>query len=93
MAKVGALDATYSEDRLWKCVGLVKTKSPLVQCLTNFVSMDIMANGLLALGASPAMVHATGELEAAVPIVGAVGGAVSINIGTLDERWIESFKM
>jgi hydroxyethylthiazole kinase len=79
-------------DRLWELVALVKEKAPLVQCLTNFVSMDIMANGLLAIGASPAMVHATGELEAAVPIVGAVGGCVSINIGTLDERWIESFK-
>jgi hydroxyethylthiazole kinase len=79
-------------EQLWELVGLVRSKSPLVQCLTNYVSMDLMANGLLALGASPAMVHATGELDAAVPIVGAVGGAVSINIGTLDERWIESFK-
>ena len=41
-----------------------ESKSPLVQCLTNYVSMDLMANGLLALGASPAMVHATGELDA-----------------------------
>jgi hydroxyethylthiazole kinase-like sugar kinase family protein len=31
--------------------------SPLVQCITNFVSMDIMANTLLAAGASPAMVR------------------------------------
>merc|ERR1719160_254711 len=51
-----------------------------------------MANGLLAVGASPAMIHATGELKDALPIVGALGGAVSINIGTLDERWVESFK-
>ncbi|CAE8616984.1 unnamed protein product, partial [Polarella glacialis] len=81
------------EDKLWDAVAQVKAKGPLVQCLTNFVSMDFMANGLLALGASPAMIHSTGELAAAVPIVGAIGGAVSINIGTLDERWIESFKM
>ena len=54
--------------------------------------MDIMANGLLAIGASPAMVHATGELGNAVPIVKAIGGAVSINIGTLDEHWIKSFE-
>ena len=84
--------ATTIDAKLWEAVAAVKAKSPLVQCLTNFVSMDIMANGLLALGASPAMVHATGELDASVPIVGAIGGAVSINIGTLDERWIESFK-
>lgn len=80
------------DEKLWAAVAAVKQKGPLVQCLTNFVSMDIMANGLLAAGASPAMVHATGELKDAVPIVGAIGGAVSINIGTLDERWIESFK-
>lgn len=80
------------QEKLWAAVAALRDKCPLVQCLTNFVSMDIMANGLLALGASPAMVHAIGELEAAVPIVGQIGGAVSINIGTLDERWIESFK-
>lgn len=81
------------DETVWGLVEAVRTKSPLVQCLTNFVSMDVMANGLLALGASPAMVHATGELAAAVPIVGQIGGAVSINIGTLDDQWIESFKM
>mmetsp|Transcript_86953 Transcript_86953/g.218858 ORF Transcript_86953/g.218858 Transcript_86953/m.218858 type:complete len:279 (-) Transcript_86953:303-1139(-) len=80
------------EDKLWDAVAAVRAKAPLVQCLTNFVSMDIMANGLLAIGASPVMVHATGELDAAVPIVGGAGGAVSINIGTLDERWIQSFE-
>mmetsp|Transcript_26642 Transcript_26642/g.80295 ORF Transcript_26642/g.80295 Transcript_26642/m.80295 type:complete len:292 (-) Transcript_26642:54-929(-) len=80
-------------EQLWELVGLVRSKAPLVQCVTNFVSMDIMANGLLAIGASPVMVHATGELESAVPVVGSAGGAVSINIGTLDDRWIESFKM
>lgn len=80
------------DDKLWESVEALRAKGPLVQCLTNFVSMDIMANGLLAIGASPAMVHATGEIGAAVPIVKAIGGAVSINIGTLDEHWIKSFE-
>jgi len=31
-------------------------QKPLIQCITNFVSMDLMANVLLAAGASPAMV-------------------------------------
>lgn len=39
----------------------VVTLSPLVQCITNFVSMDIMANVLLAAGCSPAMAHALDE--------------------------------
>lgn len=38
----------------------LRAAKPLVQCITNFVSMDIMANCLLAAGASPAMVSHTG---------------------------------
>lgn len=38
-------------------------KRPLVQCITNFVSMDLMANVLLAAGASPAMAHSLDEVE------------------------------
>lgn len=34
-----------------------RSEKPLVQCITNFVSMDLMANTLLAAGASPAMVR------------------------------------
>ena len=59
----------------------------MVQCLTNYVSMDLMANGLLALGAVPAMIHAVDELEPAIRNVKAAKGAVSINIGTLDSHW------
>jgi hypothetical protein len=39
-----------------------------LQCITNFVSMDIMANTLLAAGASPAMAHAMDEVEDFVAI-------------------------
>lgn len=35
----------------------VRANRPLVQCITNFVSMDLMANVLLCCGASPAMVR------------------------------------
>ena len=41
----------------------IKTKSPLVWNISNFVSMDIAANMLLAVGASPAMAHALEEAE------------------------------
>lgn len=86
------MDENGSVEKLQEIVRAVKAKAPLVQCLTNFVSMDFMANGLLALGASPAMVHAVEELEPAIDVVAAIKGAVSINIGTLDPTWIESFK-
>lgn len=39
----------------YKAIG---EKTPLVHCITNFVSMDIMANVLLAIKASPIMVGA-----------------------------------
>ena len=40
----------------WSAWAAVRERRPLVQCITNFVSMDIMANALLAAGASPARV-------------------------------------
>lgn len=40
--------------RLWRAV---QKEKPLVQCITNWVSMDFMANTLNAIGASPAMVR------------------------------------
>lgn len=86
------MDENGSLERLQEIVLAVKAKGPLVQCLTNYVSMDFMANGLLALGAAPAMVHSVDELEVAISKVKGAGGTVSINIGTLDAAWIESFK-
>ncbi len=59
---------------------------PLVQNITNYVSMDIAANALLALGASPAMVHAPEEIEE----FGAFVDALTINIGTLSAPWVAS---
>lgn len=64
----------------------VRREAPLVQCLTNFVSMNTAANTLLAIGASPAMVHAAEE----APEFAAISGAVVINIGTLSTPWLDS---
>ncbi len=41
----------------------MREKPPLVQCITNYVAMNIAANVLLASGASPAMVHAAEEAK------------------------------
>ncbi|WMC10427.1 hydroxyethylthiazole kinase [Oceanimonas pelagia] len=67
----------------------VRVQKPLVLNITNFVVMNNSANGLLALGASPIMAHSRDELAELVPLV----GAVVINIGTLDSRWIERMVM
>ncbi len=64
----------------------LRAARPLVQNITNFVSMDIVANALLAAGASPAMVHAAEEIDE----FGALIGALVVNIGTLSSDWVES---
>ena len=70
------------------CLQELRHSTPLVQCVTNYVSMEFMANALIALGASPAMVHANEE----VIEFGALARAVLLNIGTLSEPWIRSME-
>ncbi|MDL2408491.1 hydroxyethylthiazole kinase [Rhizobium calliandrae] len=62
----------------------MRANPPLVQCITNYVAMNIAANVMLAAGASPAMVHA--EEEAGE--FAAISGALTINIGTLSTGWM-----
>ncbi|KAK9160139.1 hypothetical protein Syun_006480 [Stephania yunnanensis] len=50
--------------------------------------MDIMANTLLAAGASPAMLHTLQELQDFTPHI----HALCINIGTLSPDWLPSMK-
>lgn len=73
---------------LWPLVLDLRDRAPLVQCITNFVAMDLTANVLLAAGASPAMVHATEEASDFV----ALGGTLSINIGTLSPDWVDGME-
>lgn len=63
----------------------VREKSPLVQYITNYVSMDVAANVLNAVGASPAMVHDPHEAGDFARISSAVG----INIGTPSPSWVD----
>ena len=63
----------------------VREKSPLVQLITNYVSMDLAANVLNAVGASPAMVHDPREAGEFARLA----GAVVANIGTPSPRWVD----
>jgi hydroxyethylthiazole kinase len=63
----------------------VSERSPLVQYVTNYVSMDVAANVLNAVGASPAMVHDPHESGEFARIASAVG----INIGTPSPSWVD----
>ena len=64
----------------------VREKKPLVHNITNYVVMNYTANALLAMGASPVMAHAPNEVEQMVSFA----GALVLNIGTLDDDWIDS---
>ncbi len=63
----------------------VRTQSPLVHCITNYVAMNFNANALLAIGASPVMAHATDEMADMT----AIASSLVLNIGTLDAQWVE----
>lgn len=64
----------------------VKEKNPLVHCITNYVTVNDCANIVLASGASPIMADDIGEVEDIVSI----SNALVLNIGTLNERTINS---
>lgn len=63
----------------------ISLQKPLVLCLTNYVTMDFMANGLLASGAVPLMSESLDELEELLSI----SQALYLNIGTLNDAFIE----
>jgi hydroxyethylthiazole kinase len=67
----------------------LRAARPLVHNIINYVAMNVAANVLLALGASPAMVHAREEVEDFV----AISNALAINIGTLSAPWVVSMKL
>ncbi len=62
-----------------QALSIVRSASPLVQCLTNHVVSGFSANVLLALGASPAMV----DIPVEAGRFAQLASAVLINLGTL----------
>lgn len=65
---------------------LLRQKKPLVHNITNLVVMNVTANALLSMGASPVMAHAQDEVREMVTLA----GALVLNIGTLSEEWMAS---
>ena len=76
-------------DAIWALLTAVRERQPLVHNITNFVVMNNTANALLALGASPAMIHALDEVEDFV----AISQALVVNIGTLYAEQIAACKL
>jgi hydroxyethylthiazole kinase len=61
-----------------KALALLRTASPLTQCITNAVVTNFTANALLALGAAPAMCDIPGEAG----MFAGIAGGLLINLGT-----------
>lgn len=66
---------------LASCLGAVRERTPLVQCITNFVTVNDCANILLAAGGSPTMAHDIREVEEAVAGV----QALVLNLGAIGD--------
>ena len=64
----------------------VRKSSPLVHNITNYVTVNDVANVLLATGASPIMSDEPLDVEDITSIC----GGLNINIGTLNQRTIEA---
>jgi len=70
---------------VWEDIQRIRESAPLVHNVTNYVAMNVSANALLAVGASPVMAHAVEEVEE----LAAVASALVINIGTLSPAWVD----
>ncbi len=68
------------------CLDNVRSNSPLIHNITNYVTVNDVANVLLAIGASPIMAD---EPSDAAEITKICGG-LNVNIGTLNKRTIKA---
>lgn len=71
---------------LKECLENVRKKAPLIHNITNYVTVNDVANILLACGASPIMADDLNEVEEITSIC----GGLNINIGTLNKNTVSS---
>lgn len=74
---------------LGNCLNEVRKNVPLVHNITNYVTVNDVANVLLACGGSPIMSDEPMDVEDITSIC----GGLNINIGTLNERSIQGMKL
>ena len=74
---------------IWRDIERIRSVSPLVHNITNYVVMNSTANALLSIGASPVMAHAIDEVEEMVGLA----SALVINIGTLSAPWVNAMRV
>lgn len=61
-------------------------EKPLVHHITNYVTVNLVANVTLCTGALPVMAHSADEVEE----MDSIASALVLNIGTLDSRQVEA---
>lgn len=82
---VGGADDKEEATMLGKCITNVRNNVPLVHNITNYVTVNDVANVLLACGGSPIMSDEPDDVEDITTIC----GGLNINIGTLNKSSIE----
>ncbi len=73
---------------LGRALSSVRESTPLVHCITNYVTVNDCANALLALGASPIMSDEPQDVED----ITALCNALVLNIGTLNQQTIAAMQ-
>lgn len=68
---------------------LLREKNPLIHCITNYVTVNDVANAILAIGGSPVMA----DDESEVAEVTSISDALVLNIGTLNSRTVRSMEI
>ncbi|WP_329417055.1 hydroxyethylthiazole kinase [Acinetobacter indicus] len=76
-------------EKIIEAWSLLKTRQPLVQCITNSVATNYTANILLAAGASPAMIDNPFEAES----FSSICSALSINLGTPTSEQMQAMQI
>lgn len=66
----------------------LKEKSPLIHCITNYVTVNDVANSLIAIGASPVMADEPSESGE----ITAISNGLLINLGTLNLNTIKAMQ-
>ena len=60
-------------------IASLREKSPLIHCITNYVTVSDVANMLLACGASPIMADDAAEVQE----ISGIASGLCLNLGTL----------
>lgn len=82
-------DTFYQPEQLSLCFEEVRSKKPLVHCITNYVTVNDVANIVVSSGATVLMADAPEEME---EVVGIAQG-LNINTGTPCERTFKAMEI